>query len=85
MHPVSEAARIHPDDGQAGGLGFDHRARGDLERASEIRFSELPSAEREREELEQALKRTQDGQSFLNEEVSDEDIAAKLQGLGYID
>ncbi|MEM1347166.1 MAG: AAA family ATPase, partial [Myxococcota bacterium] len=50
--------------------------RGDLERASEIRFSELPKAEREREALEQALKRTQDGHSFLNEEVADQDIAA---------
>lgn len=49
--------------------------RGDLERASELRFSEIPSTERKLVALQDDLDQAQDGTSFLNEEVSDEDIA----------
>ena len=50
--------------------------RGDLERASELRFSEMPRMEREVESLQQEIASSHDGKSFLNEEVNDEDIAA---------
>ncbi len=49
--------------------------RGDLERASELRFSEIPTTERRLEELQSQLDKAQEGSSFLNEEVNDEDIA----------
>ena len=49
--------------------------RGDLERASELRFSEIPKAERTLQTLQEQLDETQEGTSFLNEEVNDEDIA----------
>ncbi len=52
--------------------------RGELERASVIRFSEIPQAEAEREALEAKIEedRAGDGTSFVNEQVGDEDIAA---------
>ena len=52
--------------------------RGELERASVIRFSEIPKAESEREALEAKIEedRAGDGTSFVNEQVGDEDIAA---------
>ncbi len=52
--------------------------RGELERASVIRFSEIPQAESEREALEADIEaqRASDGASFINEQVGDEDIAA---------
>jgi len=50
--------------------------RGDLERASEIRFSELPSVEREVADLQEELEEDSNESTFLNEEVDDEAIAA---------
>ena len=49
---------------------------GNLERASEIRFSELPAQEQELAAQRQALETLQQEGSFLNEDVDDEDIAA---------
>ena len=57
-------------------IEYDQATRkGDLERASELRFSEIPKAERTLQELQAQLDETQEGTSFLNEEVNDEDIA----------
>ncbi|MEC9399771.1 MAG: ATP-dependent chaperone ClpB [Myxococcota bacterium] len=50
--------------------------RGDLERASEIRFSELPRVEREVADLQEELEQDHNESTFLNEEVDDEAIAA---------
>lgn len=50
--------------------------RGDLERASEIRFSELPRVEREVADLQEELEQDNNESTFLNEEVDDEAIAA---------
>ena len=48
---------------------------GELNRAAEIRFGDLPALEKEQTEVEQTLKEVQSEGSFLNEEVTDEDIA----------
>jgi ATP-dependent Clp protease ATP-binding subunit ClpB len=50
--------------------------RGDLERASEIRFSELPRVEREVADLQEELEQDNNESTFLNEEVDDEAIAS---------
>lgn len=51
--------------------------QGRLDRASEIRFSELPATEKRLEALRQELTDLHaGGGSFLNEQVDDEDIAA---------
>ena len=50
--------------------------RGDLERASEIRFSELPAAEADLSNARDDIEDAQESSSFLNEQVDDEDIAA---------
>ena len=49
--------------------------RGDLNRASEIRFGAIPELERQLELKELALKEMQVKGSFLREEVTEEDIA----------
>ena len=49
---------------------------GNLERASEIRFSELPQTEQALTTLQQELEGEAQETLFLNEEVTDEDIAA---------
>lgn len=48
---------------------------GQLEKASEIKFSLLPDLERKLELTEAKLQAFQDGGSYLREEVSEEDIA----------
>jgi ATP-dependent Clp protease ATP-binding subunit ClpB len=48
---------------------------GDLEKAARIRYGELPAAERAAVEAETKLADVQKEQSFLKEEVTDEDIA----------
>jgi ATP-dependent Clp protease ATP-binding subunit ClpB len=51
--------------------------RGDLGRAAEIRYGKLPEAERALEGVNRELAEAQkSGQSYLKEEVRDEDIAA---------
>jgi ATP-dependent Clp protease ATP-binding subunit ClpB len=47
----------------------------DLEKAARIRYGELPAAEKKIEELQQSLAALQSEQSYLKEEVTDEDIA----------
>ncbi|MGE9268229.1 MAG: ATP-dependent chaperone ClpB, partial [Verrucomicrobiales bacterium] len=48
---------------------------GDLTRASEITYGELPGAERELEAQQEDLKKLQGTSQLLNEEVTEEDIA----------
>ncbi|MBI3942371.1 MAG: ATP-dependent chaperone ClpB [Chloroflexi bacterium] len=48
----------------------------DLDRASRLRYGELPSLERRLEELEQQMKAQSSGERLLKEEVDAEDIAA---------
>ncbi len=50
--------------------------RGDLEKASEIRYGKLPAAEKRRKEAEQKLKALQGKRGLLKDAVTDEDIAA---------
>jgi len=50
--------------------------KGDLGRAAEIRYGEVPQHERALEEARAELARIQEKGSFLKEEVSDEDVAA---------
>ncbi|MDB4985926.1 MAG: protein disaggregation chaperone, partial [Myxococcaceae bacterium] len=47
----------------------------DLEKAARIRYGELPAAEKKIDELQQQLAVLQSQQSYLKEEVTDEDIA----------
>ncbi|MBJ7348215.1 MAG: ATP-dependent chaperone ClpB [Thermoleophilaceae bacterium] len=57
---------------------------GDLQRAAELRYGEIPELEKQMIEQEQALAKLQAGTSFLKEEVDDEDIAeiiAKWTGI----
>ncbi|HVM90618.1 MAG TPA: ATP-dependent chaperone ClpB [Verrucomicrobiae bacterium] len=49
--------------------------RGDLEKASEIRYSKLPAAEKKRKEAEEKLKTLQGKRGLLKDAVTDEDIA----------
>ncbi len=48
---------------------------GDLQRAAEISYGEIPRAQEELEAAEAELTRMQEGESFLTEEVGPEDIA----------
>ncbi len=48
---------------------------GDLTRASEITYGDLPQAERDLAEQQEELKKQQHGAQLLNEEVTEEDIA----------
>jgi ATP-dependent Clp protease ATP-binding subunit ClpB len=50
--------------------------RGDLGKAAEIKFGKIPQVQKRLEELRAKLARVQEKQSFLKEEVTDEDIAA---------
>ena len=49
--------------------------RGDLQRAAELTYGEIPGLEREMEQTREALVRSQERGSFIREEVTDEDIA----------
>ena len=58
--------------------------KGDLGRAAEIRYGRLPEAERSLEELRHELGRVQSKQSYLREEVTEQDVAgivAKWTGI----
>ena len=58
--------------------------RGDLNRAAELRYGKLPELERQLAEENKKLAELQNGQSFLREEVTEEDIAsiiAKWTGI----
>ncbi|MFO0764835.1 MAG: ATP-dependent chaperone ClpB [Patescibacteria group bacterium] len=50
--------------------------RGDLEKASEIRYGQLPAAEKKQKEAETKLKELQGKRGLLKGAVTDEDIAA---------
>ena len=52
------------------------KRRGDLGKAAEIEYGRIPELERKREALRAKLGELQQGQSYLKEEISDEDIAA---------
>ena len=49
--------------------------RGDLQRAAELTYGEIPALEREMAETRETLARSQERGSFIREEVTDEDIA----------
>ncbi len=49
---------------------------GDLEKASEIRYGQLPQAEQKRKDAEQKLKMLQGKRGLLKDAVTDEEIAA---------
>lgn len=48
---------------------------GKLDRAAELRFGKMPAAERELAAKQEELRSIQSGTSYLNEQVTDEDIA----------
>ncbi|MCC6563305.1 ATP-dependent chaperone ClpB [Candidatus Uhrbacteria bacterium] len=50
--------------------------RGDLEKASEIRYGQLPAAEQKRKDAEQKLKSLQGKRGLLKDAITDEEIAA---------
>ncbi|MCL2448111.1 MAG: AAA family ATPase, partial [Polyangiaceae bacterium] len=54
----------------------DAQRRGDLNRAAEIRYGRIPELERKVEELRKVLAKVQEKNSYLREEVTDQDIAA---------
>ena len=51
---------------------------GDLGKAAEIKFGKIPGLQKQLEELRAKLANIQDRQSFLKEEVTDEDIAGVI-------
>jgi ATP-dependent Clp protease ATP-binding subunit ClpB len=53
----------------------DAKRRGDLGKAAEVEYGQIPELERQREALRGKLAEIQKGQSYLKEEVTDEDIA----------
>jgi ATP-dependent Clp protease ATP-binding subunit ClpB len=58
--------------------------KGDLGRAAELRYGKLPEMEKRIEELRRNLAKVQEKQSYLREEVTDQDIAqiiAKWTGV----
>ncbi|MGZ5354348.1 MAG: ATP-dependent chaperone ClpB [Actinomycetota bacterium] len=64
-------------DIEAAHAGFDRAERdGDLERAAELRFGTLVQLERELEEENAKLEELQRDRKMLNEEVTEEDVAA---------
>jgi ATP-dependent Clp protease ATP-binding subunit ClpB len=52
------------------------RRKGDLGKAAEILYGRLPEAEKAQEAIRKEMAAIQQGQSYLKEEVSDEDVAA---------
>ena len=50
--------------------------RGDLQRAAELTYGEIPGLQQEMTEVQEALQKSQERGSFIREEVTDEDIAA---------
>jgi len=50
--------------------------QGDLQRAAELTYGEIPQLQREMEANQAALQQSQERGSFVREEVTDEDIAA---------
>jgi ATP-dependent Clp protease ATP-binding subunit ClpB len=52
------------------------RRKGDLGKAAEILYGRLPEAEKLQEVVRKEMAAMQQGQSYLKEEVSDEDVAA---------
>jgi ATP-dependent Clp protease ATP-binding subunit ClpB len=52
------------------------RRKGDLGKAAEILYGRLPEAEKSLESIRKEMAAIQQGQSYLKEEVSDEDVAA---------
>ncbi|MBJ7348420.1 MAG: AAA family ATPase, partial [Thermoleophilaceae bacterium] len=80
-----DAIRDSKEKLDAAGHEIDKAEReGDLQRAAELRYGEIPELEKQMIEQEQALAKLQGGTSFLKEEVDDEDIAeiiAKWTGI----
>jgi ATP-dependent Clp protease ATP-binding subunit ClpB len=54
----------------------DAQRRGDLNLAAEIRYGKIPELERKMEDLRKTLAKVQERNSYLREEVTDQDIAA---------
>ena len=54
----------------------DAQRRGDLNKAAEITYGKLPELDKRIEELRRTLAKVQAKQSYLREEVTDQDIAA---------
>jgi ATP-dependent Clp protease ATP-binding subunit ClpB len=52
------------------------KRRGELGKAAEIEYGKIPELDKKREALRGKLAELQKGQSYLKEEISDEDIAA---------
>jgi ATP-dependent Clp protease ATP-binding subunit ClpB len=50
--------------------------RGDLGKAAELKYGKIPEIEKRTEELRKRLAKVQEKQSYLKEEVTDQDIAA---------
>jgi ATP-dependent Clp protease ATP-binding subunit ClpB len=65
--PESEILRREAEDAQR---------RGDLGKAAEITYGKLPELDKRIEELRKTLAKVQSKQSYLREEVTDQDIAA---------
>ncbi len=58
-------------------IEYDRAERsGELDRAAEIRFGRIPELEKQQAEREEELKAVQETGSFLNEEVTEDDIAS---------
>jgi ATP-dependent Clp protease ATP-binding subunit ClpB len=69
---------------QARGEAERAQRQGDFGKASELRYGRIPELDKQRGSLEADLARTQEGGSFLREEVTEDDIAgivAKWTGI----
>jgi ATP-dependent Clp protease ATP-binding subunit ClpB len=67
VQPTIERLRHEADEAQR---------KGDLGKVAEITYGRIPELEKKTEELRKTLAKVQDKQSYLREEVTDQDIAA---------
>jgi ATP-dependent Clp protease ATP-binding subunit ClpB len=67
VQPTIERLRHEADEAQR---------RGELGKVAEITYGRIPELEKKTEELRKTLAKVQDKQSYLREEVTDQDIAA---------
>jgi ATP-dependent Clp protease ATP-binding subunit ClpB len=73
---VIQSLRAAKEQIEALRIEFEQAERaGKLDRAAELRFGRMPAAERELAAKQEELRSIQSGTSYLNEQVTDEDIA----------
>jgi ATP-dependent Clp protease ATP-binding subunit ClpB len=73
---IDQIRAVQPDIEKLRQEGEEAQRRGDLGRAAEILYGRLPELDKRVDVLRHTLSRVQEKQSYLREEVTDEDVAA---------